>query len=148
MKRSRMPDRTTPLRTATPLARTSRLQSSGPIKAKRRDTGPTARVRTLVHIRAEGCCEICGQYGTDIHHRVPRGVGGSSDPRINLASALLLLCRKCHRWIEENRAAAYAAGWLVRCRRDPAATAVRIGGQRCYLTDDGRYHFVDHQEAS
>ena len=68
-----------------------------------------------------------------IHHRLPRGRGGSADTRTNTLSRLMLLCgdgaRGCHGWIESNRAAARDAGWLIPGTTDHTAIdseAVRV----------------------
>ena len=52
-----------------------------------------------------------------IHHRKPRKMGGTRRPDINFLPNLVLLCGTgttgCHGWIEANRKAAKATGWLV-----------------------------------
>jgi len=84
---------------------------------KPKPTGPDAATRTLVALqRAGGVCERCRQEAvTDIHHRDPRGMGGSRNvPWINDPSNLVALGRKCHLEVEANRTFAYRDGWLVR----------------------------------
>lgn len=106
------------------------------------DTGPDAATEALVAERSGGMCEICGQEpATEHHHRVPRGMGGTDDPRVNLASSLLHVGRPCHEYAEQHRAEALIAGWLVSRYSDPAATAVLIerGSRWTYLSTDGRY---------
>jgi 5-methylcytosine-specific restriction protein A len=131
--------RTTPLRTRSPLERVSRLRSSGPVKVRRRDTGPSRTVRLLVRQRAGGLCEMCRQPGQDVHHRRPRALGGSSDPATNRPSNLIFLCRECHICIEAHRAGFIAAGWLVRQGVDPATVPVWIGGRPVLLDNSGGY---------
>ena len=86
-----MPDRKTPLR-RTPL----RAVADGErVKVKRpKSTGPRAAVRLVVVSRAGGSCELCGVpvamidddgrttpiAAYSIHHRQPRGMGGTDDP--------------------------------------------------------------------
>jgi hypothetical protein len=118
------------------------------------DTGPTWAQRELVIDRALGCCEICGRILFDerarvvgpysVHHRQPRGMGGSSRREINSPANLLLLCGDattpggCHAHVESNRALAYGNGWLVRASADPAEVPVLLAGGDWYrLTDDG-----------
>ncbi|MFJ5532450.1 HNH endonuclease [Streptomyces sp. NPDC093261] len=106
-------------------------------------SGPTAKVRELVWQRAEGRCERCflpitgGDHS--IHHRRPRGMGGSSDPATNSPANLLLLCGSgvtgCHGWVETHRELAYQTGLLVHRWQDPRDVPL-IG--RC-LTDEGTY---------
>ena len=89
-----------------------------------RDTGPTDAVRQAVWARADYCCERCGigcAWGTggQIHHRRPRGMGGTRRASSNTAPALALLCPTCHGEIESNRDQAREEGWLVRQGDDP-----------------------------
>lgn len=144
MKQRKPLVRATPLRTTTRLERTSRLHSSGPIKAKRRDTGPTKAVRDLVKERARGLCEFCGKHaGEDIHHRRPRALGGSLDVRTNRPTNLVFLARSCHRWLESHREWAREAGWLVRQGVDPASVRLLLPGRAwVVLSDEGSFVVV------
>lgn len=153
--------RRTPLRARTPMprARTTRQ----PVRATaatrtvlaRTSTGPTAEQRQLVIDRAWGYCEMCGtRVLTDlnralcaysIHHRRPRGMGGTRRPDTNSPANLLLVCGDatapggCHAWIETNRAEALRRGLLVRSTADPATVPVQLeGGDWVLLTHDGR----------
>ncbi|WP_328439174.1 HNH endonuclease [Nocardia puris] len=103
---------------------------SRPRAPRRRYTGPSAAVLDLVRARCGGRCERCalpffGRNGGDPHHRTPRGAGGTRDPRINLASNVIAVCRPCHDWIESRRDAARVDGWLVPRGTDPASVPVR-----------------------
>lgn len=73
--------------------------------------------RRTVLARSAGLCERCARWlaniPADIHHRRPRGMGGTSKPEIHQPANLLALCRDCHRWVEENRALALEQGWLI-----------------------------------
>lgn len=136
----------------TPMRRTPKKTVAG----RRRDTGPTPTVRAVVHRRAGWCCEVCGKQLHDgnawteshaIHHRRPRGTGGTSDPASNQVPNLLLVCgtgnestSTCHGLIESQRSMSIGNGWLVRQGDDPAAIAVLVaGGARVILTADGGY---------
>lgn len=75
--------------------------------------------------RAYSACERCGRGLTrsrrgwqwSAHHRSPRGMGGSADATLGLASNGLILCGHgtdgCHGWVESNRSAAVLAGLIV-----------------------------------
>lgn len=103
-------------------------------------TGPTPATRRLVFARSEGMCEICCHQGEQIHHRKPRGLGGSSDPAINLPSNLALLCHRCHGTVESRRELAYRHGWLVHREHNPAeAPFLLLAFEPVYLTDSGAY---------
>ncbi|UGT65279.1 HNH endonuclease [Nocardia gipuzkoensis] len=117
---------------------------SGPRPKQRRDTRPREDVLDLVRARCKGRCERCAQpltgiHGGDPHHRKPRGAGGTRDPRINLPSNIVALCRPCHDWIESQRTAALKDGWLVPRRANPARKEIRsrLHGV-VLLSDDGR----------
>lgn len=120
-----------------------------PMKSRRRDTGPTKVQRYEVILRAGARCEVCGVDLSDdrdysIHHRQPRGMGGSRYES-NGPERLLLLCGSatspdgCHQLVESQRALAYANGWLVRKPTDPADVPVELWHGRRLLTADGRY---------
>jgi len=89
----------------------------------RRETGFPAAVVDLIWDRDKGSCARCGRglaryrRGSDwaIHHRRPRGIGGSGkrSPWVNLPANGVCLCTGCHEWVEANRRDAIAAGWLV-----------------------------------
>lgn len=94
----------------------SRDRESKPSKTN--STGPTPAVLRIVKARAAGRCERCrwsvsSSGSADVHHRIPRGMGGARDPRINQPSNLVVLCRLCHSWIERYRVLATAQGWLL-----------------------------------
>ncbi|AXQ51885.1 HNH endonuclease [Gordonia phage Catfish] len=79
-----------------------------------RKTGPTPRTVTTVQGRSGGICERCGwAEGQQIHHRRPRGMGGTRDADVNGAGNLLHVCYPCHRWIEENREESLRLGYLI-----------------------------------
>jgi 5-methylcytosine-specific restriction protein A len=114
-----------------------------------RDTGFPRPVRDLVLARASGNCEAmlscCAYEGPyEIHHRRPRGMGGSRAWETNSAANALHLCRRCHLYIESNRRTALEYGFLVRQNHDPRAVPVWwrcnvVGGRRVLvkLTDCG-----------
>lgn len=124
-----------------------------------RPTGPTQDVRMIIINRADTCCERCGirlasamqrALGYSIHHRRPRGMGGTSRTDANSPANLLLLCGSgttgCHGWVEANREAALEQGFLVRQGDDPAAVPVAVWAtaphSRALLTCDGDYQEV------
>lgn len=93
------------------------------------------KVRLAVIERDQSCCR-CLRPGTDIHHRTPRGMGGTRDPAINRMAALVLLCRTCHAWAESNRATAFEQGWLVPRGCNPELVPVWRQGAWWQLTDN------------
>lgn len=110
---------------------------------------PKAVVAEIVD--RDGCaCARCGR-GVDlpargvawsIHHRRPRGMGGSKNPAVNAATNGVVLCGSgttgCHGWVEANRDEARVSGWLVPQWRDPAEVPIRSARHGwAWLTDSG-----------
>lgn len=109
----------------------------------RRRTGPNPEVRQAVVDRDKHRCARCGRqlpgYPASIHHRTPRGMGGTRDPKVNKASNLLLLCGTgttgCHGWVESHRKEATERGFLVPWWQDPAEVPVNYWDGKRYLGD-------------
>ena len=104
---------------------------------------PAATVEKI-QARSGGRCELCGASGSmrwSLHHRIPRGMGGSKDRRLNLPSNILLLCGSgtegCHGWVESNRAIAYAEGLLLHRNDDPAQSPIKTAEGWAILDDEG-----------
>ena len=105
-----------------------------------KDTGPTTAVRETVLERDNHVCLRCGSpHALQIHHRMPRGAGGSRMWWINLPSNLVTLCLTCHGEVESHRAHAVADGWLVKRGSDlPSDVPIRTWrGDYLFLTDEG-----------
>jgi 5-methylcytosine-specific restriction protein A len=103
-----------------------------------RATGPDAKTRGLVMARDGGRCRRCGAIGEQIHHRLPRGMGGTRDKKINSPANLVVLCAGCHREIESDRLDAYDTGWLVRRGFNPAEQyVIDASGRMLMLLDSG-----------
>jgi len=102
-------------------------------------TGFPAHVREQVANRATQHCERCGEASNAFqwHHRRPRGAGGSKAPDTNTAANCLLLCVRCHAWIESHRSEALHWGWLVPQGTSPEKTPVWIGWRWVFLRCDG-----------
>lgn len=127
-----------PLERRIPLREVSAKRAAASGKpARPRDTGPARTTRDLVMERDDFRCVVCGRSifavpEWSIHHRRNRGSGGSSDPRINAPSNLLLVCGSgttfCHGDLTDNaqRDAALTAGWVVslNSKQDPAEVPV------------------------
>jgi hypothetical protein len=90
------------------------------------------KVRAAVLARDNEACVCCGQNVTyipySIHHRKPRQMGGTNDPRINGMANLLTLCGTgttgCHGYIESHRDEARETGYLLRSVEDAPTTPV------------------------
>ena len=123
-------------------------------KRKRRTTAkkviktPVKELRLLVMSRSAFHCERCGKRlgegeHVSVHHRTPRGMGGSHDERLNLMSNLMALCGSgttgCHGWIEHNREEARQNGWLVSRGTDASTIPALVRGVLVYLNNEGGY---------
>lgn len=102
-------------------------------------TGFSRRVRDQIMARANGACERCGitAQAYQLHHRRPRGMGGSSADDTNQASNGLCVCVTCHSEIEANREESLRFGWLVRQGQAPDAVKVLRKGTWVVLNDEG-----------
>ncbi len=104
----------------------------------RRNTGPTKTVVDLVKTRADGLCERCGLHpGEQIHHRLPRRMGGTRRPEVNRPPNLLFLAAQCHTDVERNRLTAIGDGFLIPDGLWPADVPVKLHYGLHKLTDDG-----------
>jgi len=146
LKRGEGPTRRTPLKPTEGIPTAKSLKRGEPRPRIQRDTGPAADVRRLVIARANGCCERCGKTVTgqySIHHRKPRGMGGTKDPAINSPANLLLLCGSatspdgCHTAVERFRASAVTTGFVVAQSADPEAVPVKMRNGWWLLRSDG-----------
>lgn len=99
----------------------------------------TKAVQEQILERAKGRCEMCGSLAMyyQIHHRRPRGMGGSKDPASGTAANALFVHPACHAQIESNREQAYEKGYLVRQGHNPAEIPVRRGVNWYLLGEDG-----------
>lgn len=138
------------------LARSSILVRRTPLTRARSTHHPQpkrnplpADVRRLVLDRDRGRCRRCGGRGGSVHHRIPRGMGGTRWEGIHSPALLVLLCGDgtsgCHGWVESNRAAALRLGWLLSRHLfdlDPADVPLRWDDrrERLYLHHDGTTH--------
>lgn len=111
-----------------------------------RKSGPGQDTRLTVLTRAHLRCEVCDgdlSAGMSVHHRKPRGMGGTRDEGINGLANLLAVCGSgttgCHGWIEVNRSESRARGLLVYRNDDPEQVPFQDSRGRWWLlTGDGR----------
>ena len=91
--------------------------------------------RAAVAGRSGGICEgCCAARACDMHHRVPRSLGGKWIP-----ANILHLCRPCHNRVTETKyiKEAEARGLSLRSYEDPENIPVqRLTGETTYLSND------------
>lgn len=102
-------------------------------------TAVSKAVRRQVIERDQGRCVVTGAFVVDpdtlrpygqfsIHHRRPRGMGGSKDPAVNSPANLLLLSGTgttgAHGWVESHRAEAVDQGLIVSQAQSPELVPV------------------------
>lgn len=99
----------------------------------------TDEVRNQIKARAKDRCEICGSLALyhQIHHRRPRGMGGSKDPVVGTAANGLWVHPHCHEKIESQRKLAKTNGWLVSQSDDPSKIPLKKYNGWVMLHDDG-----------
>lgn len=105
------------------------------------------KVRDLIRTRSRDKCEICGAtclFG-QIHHRRPRGMGGSKDPSCGSPANGIWVHAMCHHNIESRRKEALDYGWLVRQGVDPSSVPFKRWAGWVLLQDDGTMrHLPNH----
>lgn len=119
--------------------------------------GFSPRVELLILQRDGGNCVRCGVHviymtrgiGWSIHHRRPKGRGGSSLAWVNAAANGIVLCGSgttgCHGEVESHREDAMRDGFLVSANGRLRADEVPTRHQRLglvLLIDDGTYEPV------
>lgn len=129
------------------------------MSANRRLTGFSPSVREIIRARASrthtyglghgAVCEVLalcqGAEAVHMHHRRPRGAGGSRREDTNLAGNSLYVCAQDHSWIELNRKKARDEfGWLISQfdSRPPSAVPVMYRGKFALLGNDGGVLYV------
>ena len=107
-----------------------------------RPTGFPRPVIELVTARSQNYCECmstgCTLIAEHMHHRRPKGMGGTWRPESQWASNALHVCLRCHLKIHAMPTWSRTHGFLVRQSDDPAATPVWWRcSQRILLDDTG-----------
>lgn len=104
-------------------------------------------------MRAGYTCEVCGRSpGTNLHHRVIKGMGGNgaewSDEPWNLLAVCGTGTTGCHGYLHTHRRKAEEYGWIVPREIHPGSVPAFVrtpGGRRQWvlLTRDARYRTMD-----
>lgn len=81
-------------------------------------SGGYCEARTPACLAPGGFLATLTRDRVSLHHRQPRGMGGTSDIGVHALSRLVLICGTgttgCHGHLEYHRAWAYKGGWLVK----------------------------------
>lgn len=114
-------------------------------------TGLSTKTRRLVADRDRGMCLRCGARGTNVQHRIGRGMGGTSRAEVNDLSALVTMCGSgttgCHGHITANPTEAYATGWAIRrsaSERPSEVPLTDLQGRQFFLTEEGGLVYLTH----
>ena len=97
-------------------------------------------IRKTVLSRDGNMCLRCLEPAAHVHHRRPKGMGGTSDEVIKYGLAnLVSVCFSCHELIHRRPALAYETGFLVHAWDNPEAIPLRVGSysQLLKLSVDG-----------
>lgn len=99
----------------------------------------TEKARKQIKERSGERCEVCGSLALNpqIHHRRPRGMGGSKDPVCGSPANGIWIHPACHAKIEGWRLWAYDHGYLVKQNHDPRYIPIKIGLFWYLLDDEG-----------
>ncbi len=102
--------------------------------------------KRLVMERDSYTCLATGGRAVDVHHRIPRGMGGTADPRIAFGLAnLVSLTRAAHDLAHKTDDPEMAVkGFRLERWQDPALEPVTLfsepgSGAQVWLTADGGY---------
>jgi hypothetical protein len=95
-----------------------------------------AEAKRLVMERDSCTCLATGELAVDVHHRVPRGIGGTADPKVAFGLAnLVAVTRSAHNAIHRGEG---PAGFLLESWQDPETVPLLVsgehGGSLVYLT--------------
>ena len=83
-------------------------------------------------------CIICeASYDLQLHHRRPRGMGGTRRESTNSPAALVVVCAEHHAWLESHRDLARQRGYLVPQHAEPSDVPILRFGRWEWLCDDG-----------
>jgi 5-methylcytosine-specific restriction protein A len=99
----------------------------------------TEKTRKTIEQRAAGMCEVCGSTvrTPQIHHRKPRGMGGTKKVESRSPANGLYVHLACHERIERNRTDAYTNGYLVHQYDSSEQIPVLTARGWVLLLDDG-----------
>lgn len=98
-----------------------------------------------VWARCEGCGMWCAEGWYDLHHRIPRGSGGTKRQHVNEAANGLCLGRTCcHAFAESRRTEAMDRGWLISQHRkiSPMEVPVQLHDGWFLLDNDGNKYSI------
>lgn len=109
-----------------------------------RPTGFPRPVIELVTARSQNYCECmstgCTLIAEHIHHRRPKGLGGTRRPESQWASNALHVCLRCHLKIHAMPTWSRTHGFLVRQSDEPATVPLYWRfSQTVLLTDTGSF---------
>ena len=114
-------------------------------KALRDSEKDLVAAKLSAYDREAGWCAICGTApATELHHRLPRGMGGSAhNDQIHALSHIIWICADDHAQLErQDRENAYALGYLVhRGVQVPAEVSLMYRGHWVLLSDDGAVEY-------
>ncbi len=98
------------------------------------------RVRRSILERDGGICVRCHCEACDVHHRKPKGMGGTSDEEVAYGMAnLISLCRECHSRIHAHPAQSYRDGFLVQSWDNPELIKIVSSLGALKISSDGSF---------
>jgi 5-methylcytosine-specific restriction enzyme A len=105
--------------------------------------GKWDHVRRTILSRDGECCVRCHYPACDVHHRKPKGMGGTSDEEVAFGLAnLISLCRECHSYIHAHPAESYKLGYLVRSWDNPELVKIETNLGSLEIRSDGTFEQI------
>lgn len=97
------------------------------------------KVKGEARKRDRNTCLKCRRAGSslDVHHRLPKGIGGASSKVAYGLANLVTLCRDCHRWAHSNPTDALKVGLMVARHDEPAEQGIVSHGTIIWMDYQG-----------
>lgn len=93
------------------------------------------QVKAQARLRDKNQCVRCRRAGSnlDVHHRLPKGIGGAQSRVAYGMANLVTLCRSCHEWAHAHPVDALRDGFVVARHDEPADVAIVSRGTVLYM---------------
>lgn len=97
------------------------------------------KVKGEARSRDRNTCTKCRRAGSslDVHHRLPKGIGGAASKIAYGLANLVTLCRDCHGWAHAHPVDAMACGLVLARHDEPEEHPVVLPGRIIWMDYQG-----------